>query len=414
MAKSEFLKIIQERGYLNQCTDIEGLDKLMSESSIPAYIGFDCTARSLHVGSLVQIMLFRKLQQCGHKPVVLMGGGTTKIGDPSGKDEARKLLSPKDIEENKRSMAQVFSRFIKFGEGSSDAIMLDNAEWLDNINYIEFLRDYGKHFSVNKMLTLDSVKLRLDREQPLSFLEFNYMILQAYDFVELNRRYGCKLQLGGSDQWGNIINGVDLGRRLKCPDLFGITSNLLTTSSGMKMGKTEKGAIWLNSDMLSPYDYWQYWRNTEDADVVRFLKMFTELPMSEIEKLAQLKDKEINEAKIILANEVTKLCHGESFAISAHETAIKTFEQGASGENLPVYYVDLAEFKGGIQAFRLFHLSGLSDTGAEAKRLVQGNGARINNEIINDEHSLITDKFLKNGEIKLSAGKKKHAIIKLK
>ncbi|MBA8666306.1 tyrosine--tRNA ligase [Holosporaceae bacterium 'Namur'] len=414
MAKSEFIKIIRERGYFNQCTDLEGLDELMSQSGITAYIGFDCTARSLHIGSLVQIMLFRILQQCGHRPVVLMGGGTTKIGDPTGKDEARKILPQEEIEENKHSIAQVFGKFINFGDGSNDAIMVDNAEWLESINYIEFLRDYGRHFSVNRMLTFDSVKLRLEREQPLSFLEFNYMILQAYDFVELNKRYGCRLQLGGSDQWGNIINGVDLGRRLKCPELFGITSNLITTSSGAKMGKTAKGAMWLNPDMLSPYDYWQFWRNTEDADVEKFLKMFTELPLSEIKKLAALQDKEINEAKIILANEATKLCHGEAAALSAYETAKKTFEQGAVGENLPICYVDLAEFNGGIQAFRLFNLSGLAATGAEAKRLIQGSGARINNELINDEHRLITDKFLVNGEMKLSAGKKKHAIIKVK
>lgn len=414
MAKSEFLKIIQERGYLNQCTDLEGLDELMSNSGITAYIGFDATGKSLHVGHLIQLMLLRILQQCGHKPIALMGGGTTKIGDPSGKDEARKMLTQEDIDENKRSIAQVFNKFITFGDGSNDAIMLDNAEWLDGIHYIEFLRDYGKHFSVNRMLTFDSVKLRLEREQPLSFLEFNYMILQAYDFAELNKRYGCRLQLGGSDQWGNIINGVDLGRRVNCPELFGITSNLITTSSGAKMGKTAKGAIWLNPDMLSPYDYWQFWRNTEDADVERFLKMFTELPLDEIKKLAALKDKEINEAKIILANEATKLCHGETAALSAYETAKKTFEQGESGENLPVCYVDLAEFKNGIQAFRLFHVSGLSSTGAEAKRLIHGSGARINNELINDEYMLITEEFLNGGEMKLSAGKKKHAIIKVR
>lgn len=413
MAKSEFIRLLQERGYFNQCTNLEALDELCQKESLVGYIGFDATAKSLHVGSLIQIMILRLMQKCGHKPLVLMGGGTTKIGDPSGKDESRQMLTPEIIEENKQSIGKVFAKFMTFGSGSSDALMLDNAEWLDGIKYLDFLRDIGKHFTINKMLTFDSVKLRLDREQPLTFLEFNYMLLQSYDFVELSKRYHCRLQMGGSDQWGNIVSGVDLGRRLGTNELFGITSNLITTKSGAKMGKTASGAVWLNSDMLSPYDYWQFWRNTDDADVEEFLLKFTELPVDEVKRLGQLKDKEINDAKIILANEATTLCHGSEAAMQAHQTALKTFAEGQSGEGLPTFKIDKSEIGEGIAAFKLFALSGLCKSGGEARRLIQGKGGKINNQVVLDENQLVTKDQFTNGELKLSFGQKRHMLIKL-
>lgn len=414
MSKSELIRLFQERGYLNQCTNLDGLDDLASKEPVCAYIGFDCTAKSLHVGSLVQIMMLRALQKSGHKPIVIMGGGTTKIGDPSGKDEARQLLTSEAIEENKISIFKIFENFINFGNKAADAIMVDNAIWLDDLKYIELLRDVGRHFTINKMLTFDSVKLRLEREQPMTFLEFNYMILQSYDFVELNRRYNCRLQMGGSDQWGNIVNGVDLGRRMGTNELFGLTSHLITTKSGAKMGKTAQGAVWLNKDMLSPYDYWQFWRNTEDADVGRFLRLFTELPIKEIEKMEKVQGKELNEIKIILANEATKLCHGEQASVHALETSRKTFEQGAIGDDLPTYFVDESEFNVGIAAYKLFVLTGLCNSNSEANRLIQGRGAKINNAIIEDKGFIVTKDHIKDGYIKLSFGQKKHALIKIR
>ncbi len=412
--KSDFLNLCEERGYIHQITDSERLDDILKSSSpVSAYIGFDCTAKSLHVGSLIQIMILKWYQECGHKPIVLMGGGTTKVGDPSGKDEARKILSEQDILDNMNGIKQVFQRFINFDSGSNKALMVNNDDWLKDINYISFLRDYGKHFSVNRMLSFDSVKLRLEREQNLSFLEFNYMILQAYDFVELFSKYGCKLQIGGSDQWGNIVNGIELGRRVKEAELFGLTTPLLTTSSGAKMGKTASGAIWLNQDMLSAYDYWQFWRNTEDADVGKFLRLFTTLPISEIEKLEKLGGAEINEAKKILANEATKLCHGEDAAKSAYETALKTFEQGISGDDLPKIEIPEDELQSGIPAYSIFHKAGLASSNGEARKLIRGNGAKVNDNPITDENLLINSSFIANdGYIKLSAGKKRHVLIK--
>lgn len=414
MLNSEFLKIAQERGYIHQSTDLEGLDKLLTEKGIVAYIGFDCTAKSLHIGSLVQIMMLRLWQKCGHKPIVLMGGGTTRIGDPSGKDETRQILSLEGIEENKKSLAQVFAKFLQFGNGSTDAIMLDNADWLAELKYLDFLRDIGRHFTINKMLTFDSVKLRLEREQPLTFIEFNYMLLQAYDFAELGKRHNCRLQMGGSDQWGNIVNGADLGRRLGGPELFGLTSPLVTTKSGQKMGKTANGAVWLNAEMLSPYDYWQYWRNVEDADVERFLLMFTELPLDEVKRLASLKDKEINQAKIVLANEATKLCHGEEAAKAAHATAVGTFTEGATGDGLPRYEISRATIDAGITVFALFADSGLCESRGAARRLIQGKGARINNQVVESDSQMINEADFKDGQMKISSGQKKHMIVCLK
>jgi tyrosyl-tRNA synthetase len=414
MAKSDLIKSFEERGYLYQASNLEGIDELACTQIIPAYIGFDCTGKSLHVGNLIQIMMLRTLQKTGHKPIILMGGATTKVGDPSGKDETRQILTPEVIEENKNSLKKVFQKFIKFGDGPTDAIMVDNSDWLDSIKYIDFLRDIGKHFTINRMLTFESVKLRLEREQPLTFLEFNYMLLQAYDFAELNKRNNCRLQMGGSDQWGNIINGVELGRRLGCPELFAITSELITTKSGAKMGKTASGAIWLNSDMLSPYDYWQFWRNTEDGDVRRFLRLFTELPLDEISRLEKLDGKDINEAKIILANEATKLCHGETAAKEAHETALKTFMEGGAGDDLPVFYIDPSELNQGIQAFKLFQMSGLCESLSAARRLIHGRGARVNNLVITNEQDLINAAHLSDGHIKLSSGQKKHLLVKVK
>ena len=411
--RSDFLRILAERGFIHQGTDLEGLDEQLSTKVVSAYIGFDCTADSLHVGSLMQIMALRHLQKSGHQPIVLMGGGTTKVGDPSGKDDARKLLTVDDINANMAGIKQVFAKFLTFGDGPTDAVMDNNADWLDKLNYIDFLRDYGRHFSVNRMLSFDSVKLRLDREQPLSFLEFNYMILQAYDFLELGRRRNCSLQMGGSDQWGNIVNGVELGRRVDNRALFGVTTPLLTTASGAKMGKTAAGAIWINEDKLSAWDYWQFWRNTEDADVGRFLKLFTELPLDEIAKLEALQGAEINEAKKILANEVTRMAHGAAAATQAAETARKTFEEGAAADTLPTVEIPAAELAAGIAAFALFARIGLAASNGEARRLIKGGGAKLNDQTIGEEGQVIGLDQAKDGVIKLTAGKKRHLLVRV-
>jgi tyrosyl-tRNA synthetase len=411
--KSDFLRIVVDRGFLHQATDFEGLDAALGQGIVTAYIGFDCTAPSLHVGSLLQIMLLRHLQKSGHKPVVLMGGGTTKIGDPTGRDLSRQMLTEEVIQANKDGIKQVFSKFLAFGDGPTDAVMVDNDDWLSGINYIQFLRDYGQHFSVNRMLTFDSVKLRLEREQPLSFLEFNYMILQAYDFLELNRRLGCSLQMGGSDQWGNIVNGVELGRRVDQANLFGMTSPLMTTASGAKMGKTAQGAVWLNAEQLSPYDYWQFWRNTDDADVGRFLKLFTELPLDEIARLSSLEGAGINEAKKVLATEATTLAHGRDAALQAEETARITFEKGGLGEDLPTVEIERAALEKGIGILNLLRQAGLSASNGEARRLVQGGGARINDTKVEDETQVLDLGALNSdGVIKLTAGKKRHVIVR--
>jgi len=411
--RSDFLNAVVERGFLHQCTNAEALDALAVKGPVTAYIGFDATADSLHAGSLVPIMLLRLLQQTGHKPIVLMGGGTTKVGDPSGKDDARQLLTDAQIQANIDGIKGVFQKYLRFGDGPTDAVMVNNAEWLDRLEYIAFLRDYGRHFSVNRMLSFDSVKLRLDREQPLSFLEFNYMILQAYDFVELARRYNCCLQMGGSDQWGNIVNGVELGRRSADLELFGLTVPLLTTSSGAKMGKTASGAVWLNEDRLSAYDYWQYWRNTEDADVGRFLRLFTELPMGEIARLEALQGAEVNDAKIVLANEATALCHGADAATAAAETARKTFVEGAIAEDLPSVDIPKAELESGIAAFALMTRAGLTQSNGEARRLIKGGGARMNDlRIENDTVTVSLADVNDQGVIKLSAGRKRHALVR--
>ncbi len=410
--RSEFIQTVVERGYLHQCTDIEALDAQAAEGAIAAYVGFDCTAPSLHAGSLVSIMLLRILQRCGHKPIVLMGGGTSRVGDPSGKDEARKLLSGADIAANMAGIRDIFARFLTFGEGPADAVMVDNSDWLEGLNYIEFLRDYGRHFSINRMLGLESVKSRLDREQPLSFLEFNYMILQAYDFLELTRRHDCVLQMGGSDQWGNIVAGADLGRRLDGRALYGLTTPLLESASGAKMGKTAEGAVWLNGDLLTPYDYWQYWRNTEDADVGHFLRLFTDLPGPEIERLEALDGSEINEAKKALALAATELCHGADAAEAAAETARKTFEDGVIARDLPTVEVPRADLEGGIPAFELLEKAGLAASKAEARRLIKGGGGRLNGRVIASETQAVGSADIHSGVIKLSAGKKRHALVK--
>jgi tyrosyl-tRNA synthetase len=410
---SDFLREFIARGYFHQCTDLEALDTLARKGRIAGYIGFDATADSLHVGSLVQIMLLRRLQQHGHRPIVLMGGGTTKIGDPSGKDESRKLLSAADIDSNIAGIRQIFTRFLHFGDGPSDAVMVNNADWLDGLAYIPFLRDYGRHFSVNRMLAFDSVKLRLEREQPLTFLEFNYMVLQAYDFLELARRRDCVLQMGGSDQWGNIVNGVELGRRVDNRTLFGLTTPLITTAGGAKMGKTAAGAVWLNADRLSPYDYWQFWRDTADADVGRFLRIFTDLPLDEIARLEKLAGAEINAAKITLATEATKMAHGEAAAEAAAETARRTFGEGSAGDDLPSIEVASADLARGIQAVELLHRAGLAASKSEARRLIKGGGARVNGEAIADDAAVLTTADMtREGYIKLSAGKKKHALVR--
>ena len=409
--KSDLLNELASRGFIHQCSDEAGLDKLARAETVTGYIGFDCTAPSLHVGNLVSIMMLRKLQQTGHKPIVLIGGGTTKVGDPSGKDEVRKLLTDAEIGANIAGIESVFSKFLSFGDGG--AVMVNNADWLDTLNYIDFLRDYGRHFSVNRMLTYDSVKLRLDREQPLSFIEFNYMVLQAYDYVELYRRYGCRLQMGGSDQWGNIVGGIELARRTDGAELFGLTSPLLTTASGAKMGKTAQGAVWLNPDMLSPYDYWQFWRNTEDGDVKRFLKLFTELPLKEIAKLAKLEGAELNEAKKTLATEATALVHGRDAADRAAETARATFEQGAITASLPTVEVSRVELEQGIGVLNASLLAGFVQSTGEARRQIKGGGLKVNDEPVADDRRALTPKDLTpEGVIKLSLGKKRHVLIR--
>ncbi|MBZ0260293.1 MAG: tyrosine--tRNA ligase [Hyphomicrobiales bacterium] len=408
--KSDFLNTLSTRGYIHQCSDAAGLDALAAKGDVTAYIGFDCTAKSLHVGSLVQIMLLHWAQELGQKSIALMGGGTTRVGDPSGRDESRKLLTLEDIEDNKRGIQQVFAKFLRFGSGPKDALMIDNAEWLTKLNYLDMLRDIGRHFSVNRMLAMDSVKLRLEREHELSFIEFNYMVLQAYDFAELARRYGCNLQMGGSDQWGNIINGIDLGRRMGTHQLFALTTPLITLASGAKMGKSASGAVWLNADMLSPYGYWQFWRNTEDADVGRFLKLFTTLPLAEIAKLEALGGSEINIAKKTLADKATALLHGQQAAEAASETARRTFEDGESAEGLPTIELDLENGAGVLQAAVQ---AGFASSNGEARRAIQGGALRINDMAVTDEKMQLTMSNLNSeGVIKLSMGKKKHALIK--
>jgi tyrosyl-tRNA synthetase len=407
--KSDFLNILSERGFIHQISDPEGLDAAATAGTITGYIGFDATAASLHAGSLVQIMMLRWMQKTGHRPIALMGGGTTKIGDPSFKDESRKLLSVEQIASNLAGIRQVFTKFLSFGEGATDARMVNNADWLDHLNYIDFLRDYGVHFTINRMLSFDSVKLRLDREQPLTFLEFNYMILQAYDFLELSRRQDCVLQMGGSDQWGNIVNGIELGRRCDQRQLYALTSPLLTTSSGAKMGKTAAGAIWLNAELLSPYDYWQYWRNAEDADVARFLKLYTEMPLDEIARLGALGGAEINEAKKLLATEATAMLHGRPAAEEAAETARRTFEEGQSAAGLPTITLDL---DGGTGLLAACVAAGFASSNGEARRSVQGGAVRVNDQAVSDEKLMLTRALLVDGVVKLSMGKKKHVLVK--
>jgi tyrosyl-tRNA synthetase len=411
---SDFIRTLSERGFIHQCSDLEGVDALAAKRELVAYVGYDCTAPSLHVGHLLSIMMLYWLQETGAgKPIALMGGGTTRVGDPSGRDETRRLLSIEQIDANKASIKTVFNRFLRFGSGPDDAIMVDNAEWLVPLNYIDFLRDVGRHFSVNRMLTMDSVRLRLEREQELSFIEFNYMILQAYDYVELARRYGCNLQMGGSDQWGNIVTGIDLGRRMGTHQLYALTTPLLTTSSGAKMGKTAAGAVWLNEDQLSPYEYWQFWRNTEDGDVGRFLKLFTTLPMDEIDRLAALQGAEVNEAKKVLATEATALIHGREKAEAAAETARATFEQGALAAGLPTVDVPQAEITDGLGVLAAFVRAGLVKSNSEARRQIQGGGLRVNDTVVKDEKARLTPADLTaDNVIKLSLGKKKHVLLR--
>ena len=411
--KSEFLNVLAGRGFIHQASEPEALDALAHTSPITAYIGFDCTAPSLHVGHLLQIMMLHWLQQTGHRPIALMGGGTTRVGDPSGKDESRKLLTEEIIAQNLVGIRAVFAKFLKFEDTGGNALMANNADWLNRLNYVDFLRDVGRHFSINRMLTFDSVKLRLDRQQELSFLEFNYMILQAYDFVELNRRYGCVLQMGGSDQWGNIVNGIDLGRRLHNAQLFALTSPLLTTHSGAKMGKTAAGAVWLNADLVSPYGYWQYWRNTEDADVGRFLKLFTVLSLAEIDKLGALEGAEINEAKKVLATEATALVHGRAAADEAAATARTTFEEGKLSESLPTEEVARTNLENGLSVLEAYVLLHLVASKSEARRQIRNGGLRVNDIVVADENMLLTMKDLTpEGVIKLSLGRKRHALLK--
>ena len=411
--KSDFMNIMIERGFMADCTDYRGLDDLLRKNVVPAYIGFDATAKSLHVGSLIQILMLRWLQKTGHKPITLMGGGTTKVGDPSFRTNERPLLDAAAIQDNISGIQTVFSSYIDYTEGPSGALMLNNAEWLDDLKYIEFLRDIGRYFSVNRMLSFDSVKSRLDRKQSLSFLEFNYMILQAYDFLELNRRYGCLLQMGGSDQWGNIVNGTDLTRRVLNNEVHGLTSPLLTTADGSKMGKTQQGAIWLNADMCSPYHFWQFWRNTMDADVERFLKLYTELPVDECVRLGSLAGSEINHAKIILANEATRMLHGSKVAKQAEAASHRVFEQGGKSEDLPTLSLSKEEIGSGISVVQLLVGSGLAKSGKEAKRLIAENGARIDDAVISDANLRITVEVIEAG-IKISAGRKRHALVTIK
>ena len=411
--KSDFVEILVARGYLHQCTDLDALDTRAAAGLISAYVGYDATADSLHIGNLVSIMMLHWLQQTGHRPIVLMGGGTTKVGDPSGKDETRQMLTDEKIAANITSIRQTFDSFVRFGDGEDDAILVNNAEWLDALEYIPMLRDIGRHFTINRMLTFDSVKLRLDREQPLTFLEFNYMILQAYDFVELARRHDCVLQMGGSDQWGNIVNGIDLGRRVAEKELFGLTTPLITTASGAKMGKTADGAVWLKANRFAPYDYWQFWRNTEDADVRRFLRLFTDLPLDEIARLEALKGAEINDAKKVLANAATRMLHGADAADRAAETAAQTFESGVTAEGLPTTDLPRAELEAGIALFALMARAGLATSNSEGRRLIKGGGARVNDTAVGDEtHEVGLDAINPDGVIKLSAGKKRHALIR--
>jgi tyrosyl-tRNA synthetase len=412
--KSEFLNILAARGFIHQVSEPEALDALAVKGAMTAYIGFDCTAASLHVGSLLPIMMLHWLQQTGHRPIALMGGGTTRVGDPSGKDESRRILTDEMINQNLAGIRQIFGKFIKFESQGGNALMANNADWLNTLNYIDFLRDVGRHFSVNRMLSFDSVKMRLERQQELSFLEFNYMVLQAYDFVELNKRTGCVLQMGGSDQWGNIVNGIDLGRRMNSAQLFALTSPLITTASGAKMGKTAAGAVWLNADLMSPYDYWQYWRNTEDGDVGRFLKLFTVLPLDEIAKLTALKGQEINEAKKVLATEATALVHGRAAAEQAAETARKTFEEGALASSLPTVEIARAELETGLGVLVAFaEKTGLVSSNGEARRQIKAGGLRVNDAAIADEKMVLgVGSLTPEGVIKLSLGKKKHVLLK--
>jgi tyrosyl-tRNA synthetase len=412
--RSEFLRVVTERGFVHQISDPEGLDALAARGRIVAYVGFDCTGPSLHVGHLLSVMLLRHFQRTGHKPIVLMGGGTTKVGDPSGKDEVRKLLDAATIAANMASIKTIFENFLVFGDGPTDAVMVDNALWLDKLEYIAFLRDIGRHFSVNRMLSMDSVKLRLEREQPLSFLEFNYMVLQAYDFLELARRYACVLQMGGSDQWGNIVNGVELARRADGRELFALTTPLLSTASGAKMGKTASGAVWLNAAALSPYDYWQYWRNTHDADVARFLRLFTDLPMDEIRRLEALQGSDVNDAKIVLANEATALCHGRAAADAAAETARRTFVEGAFGDELPETEVAHAQLVAGWSLLSALYATGLATSNSDARRKVRERAVRVNDTLVEDERRALTPADLNaEGIIKLSHGRKRHALVRV-
>ena len=410
--KSEFVAVMMERGFLADCTDYQGLDEALLKGAQPGYIGFDATAKSLHVGSLIQIMMLRWLQKTGNKPIPLMGGGTTKVGDPSFRADERPLLDAAAIDDNIAGIKKVFSAYLKYGDGPTDAMMVNNAEWLDELNYLDFLRDIGRHFSINRMLSFESVKSRLDREQSLSFLEFNYMILQAYDFMELSRRYGCVLQMGGSDQWGNIVNGIDLTRRVIDGEVYGLKSPLLTTSDGKKMGKSLSGAIWLNPDMLSPYEFWQFWRNTTDADVGRFLKLYTELPVDECDRLGALEGAEINESKVRLANEVTTLLHGADAAAAAEATAREVFEKGGVGDDLPTLTLSAEDVGDGISIVQLLVKSGLAGSGKEAKRLISENGAKINDEPL-AEAGMMIDAAALATPIKLSAGKKRHALVQI-
>ncbi|WP_415183010.1 tyrosine--tRNA ligase [Phaeovulum sp.] len=411
-AKSDFMRVMIERGFLADCTDYQALDDALLKGVVPTYIGYDATAASLHVGHLLNIMMLRWLQKTGHKPITLMGGGTTKVGDPSFRADERPLLTPAQIDANIAGMQKVFARYLQYGEGANDALMLNNAEWLDGLNYLDFLRDIGRHFSVNRMLSFESVKSRLDREQSLSFLEFNYMILQAYDFLELNRRYGCLLQMGGSDQWGNIVNGIDLTRRVLDHEIYGLTSPLLTTSDGKKMGKSQGGAVWLNGDMLSPYDFWQFWRNTTDADVGRFLRLYTELPLEECNRLGALAGSEINAAKVILANEVTTLLHGADAAAAAEATAREVFEKGGVGDELEVITLTSSQLGAGLASPHFLTATGIVGSGKEAKRLIAENGLRYNNDLVTDAATLVTADLIGAG-LKVSVGKKKHRLIKL-
>ena len=415
--RSDFLRTLAERGFIHQCTDAEGLDALALAQPVAAYVGYDCTADSLHVGNLVSIMMLRVLQRTGHRPIALVGGGTTKIGDPSGKDEGRQLLDDAAIEANKRGIERSLARFLNFAADESGAALVDNAEWLDRLAYIPFLRDFGRHFTVNRMLTFDSVRLRLEREQPLTLLEFNYMVMQAYDFLELARRHGCRLQMGGSDQWGNIVNGVDLGRRIDGTALFGLTTPLITTASGQKMGKTVAGAVWLDPEKRPPFEYWQFWRNTEDADVGRFLRLFTELPLAEIARLERLEGAELNEAKAVLAFEATKLCHGAAAAERAAAAAAAVFEGAGGGdgaaEGLPVVACEAARLERGLPLIELLALAGLAASNGEARRLVRGGGARLNDERVDDETLLVDRSAVRrDGHVKLSAGRKRHVLVR--